>query len=235
MDRVTFHQFNFAWHIRTWFGCAAIAGILIGLSIACDDKRDPVLIGILPTTSPATAPVVLRPTTQQLLEAKRKEIVLGSFPLSLEVPPTWKLTAEGSGTWLEGECPSGDIRIHLFAQGAQIKIAALLAMEKRAREQAATQPETLEVVPLKPIGGPARKMERREILRNLAIVRDGGVTEHVDRVDWSIMVFVPKDDGFDVDELNFSGLPLDVYQKDREFIEHILRSLHYDATGGALK
>ncbi len=235
MDRVTSRQLNKTQPIRTWISRAAIAAAIVGLSIGCDDKRDPVLSGLLPPATPATAPVVLRPTTQQLLELKRREIMLGSFPLTLEVPPSWKISSEGSGTWLEGETPHGDVRIQLFAQGAPMKVTALLAMEKRAREQAATQPENLEVLPLKPIGGPAKKMERREILRHLAIVRDSGAVEHVDRVDWSVMVFVPKDDKFDVDELNFSGLSLEVYQQDREFIEHIIRSLHYDAAGGALK
>jgi len=235
MDRVTSRQLKMTRQIRGWISSATIVAALAGLCIGCDDKRDPVLSGLIPPTVPATAPVVLRPSTQQLLESKRKEIMLGAFPLTLEVPPSWKLSSEGSGTWLEGETPHGDIRIQLFAQGAPMKVTALLAMEKRAREQAATQPENLEIVPLKPIGGPARKMERREILRHLAIVRDGGVVEHVDRVDWSVMVFVPKEDKLDVDELNFSGLSLDVYQQDREFIEHILRSLRYDAAGGALK
>lgn len=235
MDRCSLCHKRFAPQHGAWLAALALA--VAGLSIfsGCDDKRDTALPLPIPPTHPTTATAPTRPSTQQLLDAKRKEIVLGSFPLTLEVPPSWKINSEGSGTWLEGETPHGDVRIQLHAQGALMKTTALLAMEKSAREQATTQPDNLEVVPLKSIGGPAKKMERREVLRNLAVVRDHGVTEHVDRVDWSILIFVPKDDGFDVDELNFSGLALDHYQQDREFIEHIIRTLHYDATGGALK
>jgi hypothetical protein len=217
-----------------FYAFAAVATAFVG----CNDKPDdlpttpPPKPATQPAPAPATAPV--RPTTQQLLEAPRKAIVLGSFKLTLEVPPGWEVNSPGSSAFLEGSTPHGEVRIQLAAHGAPLKNNAITAMEKRARDEAAKQPTELEVVPLRNIGGTARKLERREFLRNLAITGDDGTVRHVDRVDWQIMAFVPEGEDFAVDVLNFTGLSIEQYQQDKQFLEHVLSTLHYDATGGLL-
>src|SRR5205085_4228595 len=125
----------------------------------------------IPPTSPPTQPAaaVTRPTTQELLNGTRKSLVLGNFKLTMEVPPSWKLETVVSTTWLAGETPNGDVRMQLAVQGAALKSGAITAMEKRAREEAAKNANTLEVIPFHNIGGTARKMERREVLHNLEI------------------------------------------------------------------
>jgi hypothetical protein len=215
---------------------AVLGATVLSLASGCDDKRDAVPI-IPPTATTQAMPPATRPTTQELLLAPRKKITLGSFPLTLEVPPTWKLNATGNWVYLEGESPHGDVRIQLTPQGAPLKLDSVLAMDKRARSKAASQPATLLVSPLKPINPPAetvQKMEEREFIRDLPVVREGGKTELVDRVDWAIYVFVPEAGGYNLDVLNFSGLSLKQYEEDKEFLEHIIRSLHYDTTHGAL-
>jgi hypothetical protein len=222
---------------------AALALVLLPL-IGCDDKRSSSGVPPVPPPAPATqpaAPAVTRPTTQELLNGPRKPLVLGNFKLTMEVPPSWKLETVGSATWLAGETPNGEVRMQLAVQGAALKSGAINAMEKRARDEAAKEPDKLEVIPLHNIGGTARKMERREVLHNLElrVPKADGTTldhvEHVDRMDWSILVFVPDGDQFTLEVINFSGLSIQQYEKDRTFLEGIIRSLHYDATGGALQ
>ena len=235
MDRHRFSSNTNARPIVTWLGgTAMIAGLLIGALPGCNDKPDVPPV-ILPEPATKMSLPATRPTTQELQTAARKVIKLGSFPLTMEVPPTWKIEAIGSGVWLEGETPHGDARIQLAAQGASLKLEAVIAMDKGARAKAASQPTSLEVSPLKPLNnaGTVQKMEKREILRHLPITLENGSVDYVDRVDWSILVFVPQDRGFNIDLLSFSGLSLEQYQQDREFLEHIIRSMQYQSIPGA--
>jgi hypothetical protein len=235
------------WRQRRWTKSSLSnppLALILGLLplVGCDDKRSsvPTIAPPAPATLPSAA-AVTRPTTQELLNGTRKPLVLGTFKLTIEVPPSWKLETVGSATWLAGDTPNGEARMQLAVQGAALKSGAIAAMEKRAREEAAQHPDTLEVIPLHNIGGTARKMERREVLHNLElrVPKADGKTldhlEHVDRMDWSILVFVPDGDQFILEVINFSGLSLQQYEKDRTFLEGIIRSLHYDATGGALQ
>jgi hypothetical protein len=217
------------WHI----GAIAIM-VWLGMGAGCEER--PV---ILPATPPpaTTQAASTRPTTQQLLTAKRKKLSLGTIEstnLSIEVPPSWQLNSGTNSTWIEGETPHGDVRIQVAMQGAPLKEASITAMEQRARAQATSQPASLEVVPMRKIGGGARKMERREFLRGLEVPRENGEVEKVDRVDWTVYLFVPQVNGYQVVTLNFSGLSIQQDKEDREFLDHILRTIRYDAAGGAL-
>jgi hypothetical protein len=220
---------------------APLVVLALALVLGCDDKRDTRAANSAPqtpqqeSTKPAAATAPIRPTTQELLEAPRKPLTLGALKLTLDVPPGWKITTLGTGSWLEGPTPGGEVRIQLASQGAPLKVDSIYAMEKRAREDAAKHADVLEVIPLRDIGGLAKKMERREIQRNLVINipddRDPKITrpEKVDRVDWTVLAFLPDADQFNINVLSFSGLSLQQYQKDREFLEHVLNTLHYTA------
>jgi hypothetical protein len=219
---------------RAWLGSLLLPVALLG----CDDKKD---LPTNPTSAPppstqpaaptATAPA--RPTTQELVSGKRKVLNLSAYRLTIEVPESWHLDSIGSTTYIIGDAPGGEVRIHL-APGAQIKADPIKAMEKKALAEAQAHPETLEVKALLNIGGSARMMERREIRRNVPIEGEDGKTHNSDRVDWSVMVFLPDGDKFTLELLDFSSMPLQQYQGDKAFLEGIIRSLHYDATGGAL-
>jgi hypothetical protein len=220
---------------------AAIAvASLLALGWACDSKKDapppgpPATVPTL-TTQPAAgaAPAATRPTTQELISAPRKSLVLGGFPLRLDVPPGWKLTTVGTATYLEGEAPHGEVRIQLVPQGQYYKPDTVAAMEKQARAQAAADPENVQVIPLRGIGGTAKMMERREI-QHLTVRRDDGKDEKVDRMEWMLRVFVPQEPDYGVDVLSFTGLSVEQYKQDKEFLEGVLKTLRYDASGGAL-
>ena len=202
--------------------------------LGCDDKRDAIPPVITPPTSaPATSEA--RPTTQALLTEPRQQISLGgsTFKLQIEIPKSWKLTPVGTSSFLEGLTPHGDVMIQVHMLEFPVKENGMLAMERRARATASSQPATLEVSPLRQVGGTARVMESREILRNISIQRAPDVIEHGNRVDWIVKAFVPLDTDFHVITLTFSGLSLELYQQDREFLDRIIGSIHYDATGGS--
>jgi hypothetical protein len=218
---------------------AVLANLLLPVALlGCDDKKDlpPNPANVPPATQPAptaTATAPARPTTQELVSGKRKVLNLSAYRLTIEVPESWHLDSIGSTTYILGDAPSGEVRIHL-APGAQIKADPIKAMEKKALAEGKAHAETLEVEPLLNIGGNARKMERREIRRNVPIEGEDGKTHNSDRVDWSVMVFLPDGEQFTLELLDFSSMPLQQYQADKAFLEGIIRSLHYDATGGAL-
>src|SRR5690349_17689433 len=160
---------------------AVLAAILLPVALlGCDDKKD------LPPNTPAVPPPssqpaqkssaaasTARPTTQELVAGKRKTLNLSAYRLTIEVPESWHLDSVGAATYIVGDTPAGDVRIHL-APGAQMKADPIKAMEKKALAEAQAHPETLEVKALLNIGGSARMMERREIRRNVPIVDENG-------------------------------------------------------------
>ena len=215
-----------------------VATLLLPLALlGCDDKKDipPAASNPPPSSRPApTATGPARPTTQELVAGKRKTLNLSAYRLTIEVPESWHLDSIGSTSYIVGDTPNGDVRIHLAPGGAQMKADPIKAMEKKAIAEAKAHPDTLDVEPLLNIGSNARKMERREIRRNVQIVDENGKTVNADRVDWSVMVFLPDGEQFTLELIDFSSMPLQQYQADKAFLEGIIRSLHYDATGGAL-
>lgn len=226
------------WRSAKPLPAVSLAASMLLIAIACDDKRD--LPPNLPTEPPASQPgqstVPPRPTTLQLLEAPRRHLNLTGdrMGLTIDVPPSWHLNTIGTSTYLEGETPRGDVRIQIIMKGIPLKDDTIRAMERIARQHATTQPEEYAFTPLRDIGANAKVLQQRDFLRHIPVTRDKGVREYVDLVDWTIEVFVPSELGYRVIALGFSGLTLDQYQKDREFLEDIIRTLHYDASGGLL-
>jgi hypothetical protein len=187
------------------------------------------------TTNPAaTEPVVMRPTTQELLSGERKTSRLSSPVLTMEVPISWKDSATDNAHWIEGPTPKGQVRLQMTSSGTALLEATVNAIEKKAKAEAVKNPDKMTVVPLHPIGGGAKAMERREVI-SASVPGADGTTTNSTVVDWSIEIFVPSDKQFTLELLHFNNIPVDQYLQDKTFLEGLLRSLRYDAAGGALK
>jgi hypothetical protein len=107
-------------------------------------------------------------------------------------------------------------------------------IEKKAKAEAAANPDRLVVVPLRAIGGGAKAMERRETMK-LPITHEDGSSETQTIMDWSIEVFTPSDKQFTIELVHFNDLTVPQYLEDKDFLEQIVQSLRYDAAGGALQ
>jgi hypothetical protein len=110
----------------------ALAGALLTLSIACDDRsssNNPPP----PPPPPTKKPVATKPTTQMILEGPRKRIPLQLIPFSAEVPEGWSIKTYGdserSVTFLEGPLVNDEahltlgLREHMSAEMLKLRIA----------------------------------------------------------------------------------------------------------------
>ncbi len=147
---------------------------------------------------------------------------------------SWKDSATDNAHWIEGPTPKGQVRLQMTSIGNAMQETTVNAIEKKAKSDAAKNPEKLTVVPLHPIGGGAKAMERREVV-TAPVPREDGTMENSTVIDWSIEIFVPSDKQFTLELLHFGNIPIDQYLQDKTFLEGLLKSLRYDAAGGALK
>jgi hypothetical protein len=76
-------------------------------------------------------------------------------------------------------------------------------------------------------------MERREVYEGNTLGFDGE-PQPAKMMDWSIEVYVPQDMNYTLDLLHFVALTYKQYQQDKDFLQQILATLHYDAAKGLL-
>ena len=135
---------------RVLLGGLLFAGVGIGAG-ACDDRSDVPADLVHPPDEPKTeqtqTSATSRPTTQVLVESPRTTMTLDVLPLTLAVPPHWKITRRSTSNlplvWLEGPAPAGDVQIALKVQEPMIpqKFEQLLLGAGRAEVLSAEQTE----------------------------------------------------------------------------------------------
>jgi hypothetical protein len=170
-------------------------------------------------------------------------LILGALPLRMSVPDAWKILSTDSASWLEGPTPHGFVRIQLSvvlqatreATGSPVTFSGstLALREKGAEKEAAASSGKIEVVPLHSLGVAAKAMERREVYEGNTLGFDGE-PQPAKMMDWSIEVYVPQDMNYTLDLLHFVALTDKQYQQDKDFLQQILSTLHYDAAKGLL-
>ena len=234
---------------RVLLGGLLFACVGIG-SGACDDRSD-VPADLVhrpdePKTEQTPTAATSRPTTQELVESPRTTMTLDVLPLTLQVPPHWKITRRSTSNlplvWLEGPAPAGDVQIALKVQEPMIpqKFEQLLLGTRREIERASEPNTQLTIRQL----GAATLIERRSIgipfearaLDPMGIpIRDpSGVelTRTVTPMRWRVSVYVPAEGRVDHHELNFIDLEKPQYDMDRKFLEDILATLRFAGEGG---
>jgi len=233
---------------RALLGGLLVAGLGIGAG-ACDDRSDVPADLVHPPVEPQTeqpTAATSRPTTQELLESPRTTMTLDVLPLTLQVPPHWKITRRSTSNlplvWLEGPAPAGDVQIALKVQEPLIpqKFEQLLLGTRREIERAAEPNTQLTIRQL----GPATVIERRSVgipfearaLDPMGIpIRDpSGVelTRTVTPMRWRVSVYMPAEGRVDHHELNFIDLEKPQFDMDRKFLEDILATLRFAGEGG---
>ena len=204
--------------------------ICISGFLGCDSK--PEIPPELANSPVVETPKSTRPTTKQLTDGKRKNIQLGSAPIMIGVPPGWKLNSIGTGVYVEGDTPNGNARIHLDTSGESFKLDYIKRSSDINQKKATSQPN-FQAGAIKDLGGGAKMYEVREKAGSrFPSEADPKIMEEI--IDWSVYIFVPKDGKYNLTLLHFYGLTVAQYEKDRDFLDYIVKSIHYDASAGAL-
>ena len=230
---------------RSTIACVA-AGLLAcaGGAPSCDDRSEvpaDLVQQQQPDASDPQNPATTRPTTQELVEGQRVPITLDAMPLTLHVPPQWKITRRSATTgplvWLGGPTPAGEVQLGLKFQDPMLpqKFEQLLQGTRREIERATDSNTQLTMRQL----GPAHIIERRSVSvpfeakavdsAGMPITDASGVelTRTVTPMRWRVSVYVPGDGRVDHYDLNFIDLEKPQYDADRAFLEDVLQSLRY--------
>jgi hypothetical protein len=224
------------------------AGLLGG---GCDDPNDvpPDVLKARQQIAEQMAKVKPAPTTQELLTGPKHRVALGAFPLSLDVPADWKMQSIGDGALitLTGPASSGEINIQLIHQGTA-SASSVEATMAAAKKDMQSKPHPVNRVDLRTLG-PAKLLEQRmisgefvngkpptEVWGDVVIESMKAGSQATTRaiinpnlVKWSFTAFVPGPDGkVAVRTLAFMGLRLAEYEKDKEFLEQLMKSLQFE-------
>jgi hypothetical protein len=215
-----------------WYVILCMAGALAG---GCDDApAPPQPAAQTPAASEGATTAPARPTTQQLLSGPKTRLILGTLPLSAEVPEGWTIRTAGPLVLLEGPTPSGQGEVQLAHRPSlkREQFEALLGGARKDQEQARGTGKTIDVRPL----GTATILERRSVGRPLpadAEAEAGAGAAGDAAYNWTITVFVPQggkpDDAVDVHELNIMGLTVSQYETDGPLLRPIVESLRLES------
>jgi hypothetical protein len=229
-----------------------LLALLTGL--ACDDKNEsPEALKARQqaqqSSLPATKPL---PTTQELLTGPKKTLRLGEFPLSLEVPHSWGLRSFGDGAAsviaVSGVAGSGEINIQLVQQNQTINSAlGVESILAEAKKQLAAKPHPLNRAEMRPLG-PAKLLEMRgmsnqfvngklpaEVWGDVEIPDSRGnvvttraiINPHL--LTWTFTLYIPTQNGrYMTRSLVFMGLTPAEYEKDKEFLEGMMKTLKWE-------
>jgi len=234
----------------------AVAGFVFvigGVIVGCDDKQDvpPAVLQAQQNPVPATRPM---PTTQELLTGVKKRLRLPEFPVSLDVPPSWGLQSLANGEifTVNGQGSSGDFDIQLVQQSQLVPKTQPETMLAAAKKELAAKPHPINRAELHELG-PVKVVEVRSISnafvngklpaevegdilvdpgnRNVApgvqTTTRGIVNPHM--VKWTFTLFVPaREDKLSVRALTFMRLGLHDYEKDKDFLEQLMKSMKYE-------
>ena len=229
-----------------------LLALLAGL--ACDDKNEsPEALKARQQAQqpqlPATKPL---PTAQELLAGPKKTLRLGEFPVSLEVPQSWGLRSFGDGAAsviaVSGLASSGEINIQLVQQNQTISSAVGVdTILAEAKKQLAAKPHPLNRAELRPLG-PAKLLEMRgmsnqfvngklpeEVWGNVEIPDNRGnvvttravINPHL--LTWTFTLYIPTQNGrYMTRSLSFMGLTPAEYEKDKDFLEGMMKTLKWE-------
>lgn len=232
------------WCVRGWFVAAAMVALA-----ACDEAPS-VPSAVLEQAKQAEAEQQnarknKKPTTQQLVEGKRSRTALIPLPLTMELPAGWgkledvseaglKVTSAGLSL-LQGITPNGEVQIQLTNRPA-IKQDELDRLMDAGKKEQAAKPQQIVKFELHPLGN-VRVLERQSVgdPRPLTVFDQNNqphtTTESI--FNWTVTALVPVEGAFQRYELNFIGLTKSQYDKDKAFLEGILKTLQYAGETGA--
>lgn len=202
------------------------------LAVGCDDSAIPP--EVLEQANKTAEPAPKIPTTQEILTGPRTELVLGSLPLTANVPASWKIMRpdKTNVTLLSGYAPSGEIQIQLTARPS-LKPDELTALVASAKKEMTQKPyikkvelhdrNDMKLYERQTVGDP-RPYTMYDI--------DGQPHTTTELIfSWTVIAYVPFEGALQAYELNFIGLTKSQYDQDKELLGQIIDSIR-SAAGG---
>lgn len=205
--------------------CVKWSALLVLVAYGCDQAPPPP-----PDTQPEQRDP--HPTTQQFLDMPRERIRLGSYPLTIEVPTTWKFQRLGLVDILQGPIPSG----HLLAGDVQLHITRMPALPAGQIELLADDTRQLLVrEPNRYRHVNVRKDDKLYIIEKRWIDPAKSGTNDVGQpvaipelFGWELTLYVPRQGNFVPYRLKFVLLTSEQYARDGKLLEPILSSVRYE-------
>jgi hypothetical protein len=222
------------------------------------DNVPPEAVAANPKPQDALPPTKPAPTTQELAASPRTKLRLGDLPLTLDVPKDWGLKSSGEGAFvtinLEGMASSGPISIQLSARlnrsDDPYTPATINGTFERLKKETQARPHEINRIEMRDLG-PLKVIEQRmisnqdfrggktppevwgevEIGEDPVTGRKKKVRAILDpvRVRWNFTVYIPVGkDKYDARSLTFLNLRLVELEKDREFLEQMMKTLAYE-------
>jgi hypothetical protein len=221
--------------MRKWMGRGVLLLALGGWALSgCNRSGD------TPSPSAQNEPETpAHPTTQELLTGDRTQVDIKSAPLSMKLPPSWKIELVDGMSMLEGPSPSGDAtimvttlpgmsqqHIEMMVAGAQAdaqkkqgreevhdlhQVNGLRAFEKITYSSSATQPSTqVDEVSAPSADSPTNASADAAV--------DGPL------VSWSRLVFVPFEDNYLPCSFSVGAMTPQEFDQDKAFLQSLLDS-----------
>ncbi len=209
------------------YSAVLVAGMLFAIT-GCDNAQDPI-----PASAPSVATDPPGPkvpaTTQEVLDAPRKSLPLKLIPFTIEAPENWQIVAYDDRvkpvTMIEGKIIDDEVRISLGLRepmSGEILRNYLNRLQKEDAE-------------LKKIGGSVKVTEENGYriidLRRPPTKTDLPSSEQ--SMDWRITVLYPSGIAHDQYVLQFIGLTLESYEKNKEYLDGILKTIRYENADAA--
>ena len=224
---------------------------LAGVGLACDngDAVPPEVLKARQDAQQRLAASKPVPTTQELLNGKKKTLVLGAFPFTLEVPATWSLQSTGDPAVItvSGPASSGEVSIQLVQPGRMVGTRVPDTAMTSAQKEMSAKPHPLNRLEMRTMG-PAKVIEHRMIsnafVNGKLPAEVWGDIESIDNslgaktvthailnpqiLKWSFTIFEPGEkDTYMVRGLTFLSLRVSEYEQDKEFLEGMMKTLKY--------
>lgn len=225
--------------------CCITAALLLGMILSACDDRSTLPQSVIEQAKQASAEKARKttapPTTQELLNGPRTRLALIPLPLTMQVPAGWgkmndnnaagiKVSAAGLNV-IQGYTPSGEVEIRLSSHPTmkQDALDQILAFGKKEMQEKPTQYLKCELRPL----GSVKVLERQSLGQPAPLTtydqNNQPQTKMVTMLNWSMSVLVPAEGGYQNYELSFFWLTKDLYDKDKDFLNSVLSTLHYQA------
>jgi hypothetical protein len=188
------------------------------------------------------------PTTQELMSGARKSIRLADYPLTLRVPQSWELKSWGDGQifLVAGPASSGEINLQFTnpMSSRPVLDVALGEAIKKAKAEADAKAHPFNKVEMRDLNDGAKVLEERMISTRFVdgklppeqmgevevgpgLTTRGVVNPHM--MKWTFTVFIPEGEGkYQTRALNFMGLQMSEFARDREFLERLMGTLKYE-------
>jgi hypothetical protein len=164
-----------------------------------------------------------RPTTQELLSAPTKQLMLSGYPLRVTVPQSWELSELAGVPFLQGPVPSGggidgrtQLQISRIALPARAGEGLLADVEK----ERANPPKGLLELKVRALG--AAKLADRRAIETRDV--DGSPREVVA---WTLELHLTEDATPVLYRLRFLDMSRSEYETDRVLLDRIVDSLEY--------